>query len=418
MNKANLKEKWGTYCNTDNLVDDMMCLLRRHGHTNSEHGICTVLDTYFTNKEPLIKLIASSKNYNGNLRIVTKQPFDRKPDSIEIRNFFSKCRKEDWFNAKKLLQYTDSKGKTIFDYLMTGKKQMSINDLPKSDAQQDKIRSYDHFNPYSQATKKSTDAHDIFHDWMAEFSKIYDSKLQRDLRMSDLVLKAGTKTSRAFNKVCVNYGIDKFDSYNKIFAKYADLVSELTREMYFVISVNPLDYLTMSVGINWQSCHHIQYGSYKQGCMSYMLDSTSMITFVVENVEGPIHEIPKVYLQMFHYNNNYLFMQNRLYPQANDGATDLYSKFRGLVTDEFADLLKVENNWSTSNVAGNRVVSVGSHYCDYYYNASCKMFAPTLKYSALSSGEMTIGHTGICVNCGKEISRAGGFSHSNRMDCM
>ena len=236
--------------------------------------------------------------------------------------------------------------------------------------------------------------------------------------MSDLVLKAGTKTSRAFNKVCVNYGVDKFDGYNKIFAKYADLVSELTREMYFVISVNPLDYLTMSVGINWQSCHHIRHGSYKGGCMSYMLDGTSMITFVVENVEGPIHEIPKVYRQMFHYNNNYLFLQNRLYPQGNDGATDLYSKFRGFVTDEFADLLNVANNWEVSNVAGNRIESSGTHYCDYYYNASCKMFAPTSKNSALRSGEMTIGHTGICVNCGKENNRSGGFNHNDSRDCM
>ena len=65
MAKHDLSEKWSKYCNTDKLVDDIMELLRENGHRCSEHGVCVLLDTYFTNKEPLIKLFMTSKHYIG-----------------------------------------------------------------------------------------------------------------------------------------------------------------------------------------------------------------------------------------------------------------------------------------------------------------------------------------------------------------
>ena len=40
MNKANIKEKWGHYCDTNKLVDSMMGLLKTCNIENSEHGVC------------------------------------------------------------------------------------------------------------------------------------------------------------------------------------------------------------------------------------------------------------------------------------------------------------------------------------------------------------------------------------------
>lgn len=429
MNKAELKAKWAKYCDTDKLVDDMRRLLSDYLHRNSEQGVCAALDTFFTNKEPLIKLLATSKNYKGDLRIITKQPFERQPAVADINSFFSKVSKGDLFNTKKLLQHVDDKGKTMMDYLSTGKTQINIDALPKSDEQEEKINSFNHFHRDYAALLDSAKKYECFKDYMKAFSRVHTSSLQSDMRDAHgdaPILKAGTKTSRAFNQVCQHFGVDKLAPYtndkgktvypyNKVFAEYSDLVSDLVREMYFIISVNPLDYLMMSVGINWQSCHHIGHGSYKGGCMSYMLDGTSMITFVVDNMDKPIHLIPRIYRQMFHYHDN-LFVQNRLYPQGNDGATDLYTKFRGFVTDEFADLLHVENRWNTNGVKGNHIINKGTHYFDYLYNASCRMFYPAEKPDAYK-GEMTIGHNGICLDCGKEYTSGSRFSHHNLLDC-
>ena len=73
MNKAYLKQKWSKYCDTDKLVDDMMETLTKYRHRNSEHGVCVVLDTYFTNKEPLINMFMNSNHYVGDMRIVAKK---------------------------------------------------------------------------------------------------------------------------------------------------------------------------------------------------------------------------------------------------------------------------------------------------------------------------------------------------------
>ncbi len=64
MNKADLKAKWAAYCDTDKLVDDAMNLLTKYGHKNTEHGICVLLDTYFTNKKSLMDMFKESVHYS------------------------------------------------------------------------------------------------------------------------------------------------------------------------------------------------------------------------------------------------------------------------------------------------------------------------------------------------------------------
>ena len=152
-----------------------------------------------------------------------------------------------------------------------------------------------------------------------------------------------------------------------------------------------------------------------------MLDRVSIITFVVENIEGDIHNIPKVYRQMYHYDKN-LFIQNRLYPQGNDGATNLYDTFRGFVIEEFDGLLGAGGEWT---------YKVGSHYCDshatnaegsqhypdHIYNRNAGIFYPVNNEPSIAEHVMTIGHVGICVNCGKEYTDHGYLHHEYTEDC-
>ena len=245
-------------------------------------------------------------------------------------------------------------------------------------------------------------------------------------------LKHGTKTSRAFNTVCHHYGVDNLNPqivettdengqvkkrivypYNKVFAEYSDLVSDLSRKMYFIISVNPLDYLTMSNGVSWKSCHNIINGCYMGGTLSYMLDTTSMVTFVVNELSENIHESPKFYRQMFHYQDN-MFMQNRLYPQGNDGAVDLYTKFRNFIIEEFSELIDSGESWDVetgTSACDIHVQSTGKHYRDYVYNNACNIFYPSKSKTHIAGLKMTVGHSGICSKCGKEFSSSGHLHH-------
>jgi hypothetical protein len=443
MTKSDLREKWSKYCDTDALVDKMMDLLSRYGHDNSEHGICVLLDTYFTEKEPLIKLIASSKNYIGDMRISTLQLFDRAIDSDDVYRAVTNFMND--INYKNFYKTTDGKGKTFFDYFVTGKTSYSLDTLPSAEEQKamkEAVRKFDYNN---FATRESVNKATDFCSYIDHFKYVNYSKMQNDFEYTagrngekKLVIKAGTKTSRAFNQVCRHYGVDKFNPetvvttkdgeqiektvypYDKIFAAYADIVSELQRKLNFVISVNPLDYLTMSFGVNWRSCHHISGGGWKGGCLSYMLDNTSIITYVITDLNEPIHENPKIYRQMFHYDNG-LFMQNRLYPQGNDGATNLYTKFRGFVVDEFNAILNENGEWSSevgSDACRAHTESLGVHYRDYTGNSECSIFYPKSHYDKIREKIMKVGHDGVCVRCGGKLTSGSRLCHDRLRDCV
>lgn len=436
MNKNEFKAKWGKYCDTDNLVDEMCEMYKANNHLCSVNGMCEMLDTFFTNKEPLIKLFATSNHYIGNMRIAIKKDFERQISYDEIALFMRDIREK--LYVDELLQFTDASGKTVGDYLITGVKSYNLDNLPNNETQKTKKAALSVFEGSTFATAESKSRRDMLINYMGLFARITSSTLKSNIESNQKnappILKAGTKTSRAFNTVCTHYGVDKLHPiettdangnkrvtypYNKVFAQYSDLVSDLVRQMYFIISVNPLDYLMMSNGVSWQSCHNIRSGGYKGGTLSYMLDTTSMVTFVVNEISDKIHALPRFYRQMIHYENN-MFVQNRLYPQGNDGAVDLYDKFRGFVIEEFAELLDLdETDWTVDkgkNQCSKHTHSIGRHYTDYLYNNSCNVFYPASKRDIVRQHVMTIGHSGICAKCGREYSHSAMLSHG-RGDC-
>ena len=431
MTKHDLSEKWSKYCNTDKLVDDIIELLMENGYRCSEHGVCVLLDTYFTNKEPLIKLFMTSNHYIGDMRIAVEKEFDRQIDARQIRDFFYYI--DEKLHTDEMLEFKDSKGKTMFDYLQTGKKVLTIAELPDANSKEKKLAKMQQFNANDGSTMDSYERLLIFDQYMNYFKNTSQPIMPTNYQPTEKapLLKAGTKMSRAFNKVCTYYGVDKLHPktvdgktvypYNKVFAEYADMVSDLKRKMQFIISLNPLDYLTMSNGVNWKSCHNILDGCYKAGTISYMLDATSIITFVVQGINDDIYKIPKVYRQMYHYKDN-LFVQSRLYPQGNDGATDLYEKFRGFMIKEFSNLLGVNGEWTYKNgpiYCTSHINSVGKHYRDYNYNEDVGIFYPTSKESDIQYLKMTVGHETICANCGHTFDdRARYLVHYRINDCI
>lgn len=434
MNKQELNGKWSKYCNCEKLVDDTVALLKKYGHRTTEEGVCALLDKYFSNKKPLIEMFMTSKNYIGDMRIAVDKEFMRNINSNELWNFFKGI--EEKMNARDLLQFADDEGKTMSNYLATGKKTLGIDDLPSQKEQKDKNAKLNKFDFSTMATKQSAVTHSDFLAYMRYFQSSPYVTIQRDYILSKEnntpLLKKGTKTSRAFNAVCTYYGVDKFRPetkvvngvnktvypYDKVFAAYSDLVSNLTRKLKFVISLNPLDYLTMSNGVNWISCHNIRSGGCMGGTLSYMLDKVSIITFVVDNLNGDIHMIPKVYRQMYHYENN-LFIQSRLYPQGNDGATNLYDRFRTFMMEEFNDLLGANNEWKClDGASGNYKEGQNAmHYPDYRYNRNASRFYPANNEPSASKHVMTIGHNGICVHCGKPYSGSGRLAHYSDREC-
>lgn len=420
FNKQYIKAKWGKYCDTDKLIDDMMALLTKYSHRNTEHGVCKVLDEFFTNKEPMIKLFEKSPNYAGELRIAFKEPFVRDKVASDIQHFVSNFKNQKKV-AECILKYKDEQGKTLSDYVRTGATHMDLKHMAKAKNIMNSADVTKFAN--SGATKETEKNKADFDMYMAHFMRIYESAMASDCEIGEVKIAKGTKTSRAFNKICTHYGVDKWNLYNREFAKYADMVSGKERILSFFISANPLDYLTMSFGKSWASCHTIDKsnrrrmpggysGQYCNGTLSYMLDKSSIVTFVFDDIKNEIHEEGKLYRCMFHVNlDTCKFIQGRIYPAGNDGSTDLYSKFRQIVQREFVPILGLnEHKWKIANSMNDQTESFGSHYRDYLYNDSCKAFYPSEKGSV---GAVKIGRRGICPHCGEEYAGSSGFLSHN-----
>jgi hypothetical protein len=330
-----------------------------------------------------------------------------------------------------IIKDVDESGKTLKDYMMTGHKKIvasQLRDAELMNALKASAKKQTAFDEYGH-TKTSAKAYDSFRRIVGKFANISSCTLSKssvsDITQYDSSLKLaeGLKTSRAFNRVCETYGVTKAEPYNKLFASYADMVSDLKRELTYVISLNPYDYLTMSFGNSWASCHTIDKtnrrgmdnaysGAYCGGCLSYMLDSTSFITFTVEK-GADVQTSGKIFRNMFHYGNNVL-VQGRVYPQSNDGGTDLYQAFREIVQAEMATMLDLTSNEWTHlcgyDSMGSYVNTSGVHYPDYRRYNGCNASYPSERRR---SGAVRIGHNGICPYCGEEYSKDRLLSHDS-----
>lgn len=435
MFRAELKERWGMYCDTDKLVGDMMILLTKYHHDCTEHGICRILDTYFTNKKSLIDMFMTSENYIGNMRICVDVELARNSNPNEIKRFCDGFPRNIGASTV-FFKYVDENGKTLKDYLRVGVGRFKARQLCYGNVMDVFLLNATNRQKFRHdgVTIESYQEYEKFIDALYGFRYSHTSSLHPETvnQLTQYKINgkfvAGMKTSRAFNRLCSIYGVDKLPNYNKMFAEYSDMVSGLKRKLKFYISLNPLDYLTMSFGNSWSSCHTIDKknqrgmpnsysGMHCGGTMSYMLDGSSIITYVHTKATED-HEEGKLYRNMFHFNNGTL-VQGRVYPQANDGATDLYKTFRRFMQIELTKLLNLkEDDWlRRTTPCYENVASYGVHYRDYEHYDGCNVSYPREMPSA-ESNIVVVGHSRICPWCGYEVSdnEDGGYLHHANCD--
>ena len=251
----------------------------------------------------------------------------------------------------------------------------------------------------------------------------------------------GKKVSRIVQDFFKNYGLNKIvdkrdevfyddngnfhtrtkdHGWNSQYGKYTDAVNPLTIKRWTIISANFLDYLTMSFGNGWQSCHtidktnkrgidsaHNYSGMYCSGTLSYALDGNSIIMYTVdEKYKGKeFWSQPKINRCMFHIGEDKI-VQGRLYPDGRDGGDDsLSAQFRNIMQKVIADCAKEANLWKLvkGTDACDRVVnSYGTHYKDYLHYEDCTV--SYLKRNGIKKNTkmIPVGHRPICPCCGEE----------------
>lgn len=207
--------------------------------------------------------------------------------------------------------------------------------------------------------------------------------------------------------------------WNGQFSSYGDGINPIKVKRYTFISINPLDYITMSFGNGWSSCHtpdyqnlrpnngnHTYHGCYQSGTMSYMLDGASIIMYTTKDDIDITHPwtADKLHRCMFHLGKE-KFTQGRLYPDGRDNSDNpdtvtIASCFRNIFQRVISECLGVTNLW---------VIKRG---CNEYYTESCGThYRDYLRYSdtltcilkgSTNSTKTKIGHSPICLVCGEE----------------
>lgn len=374
------------------LLSDMKGLLDEYDYKYTDEALNKIIDIWATNKAELITAFKKHPNYlQGKFMIVFSHNFSRNVDRYVVRSF------KQW--------------------LLNSDTCIAVREF-MPEAMRDEVIDYGRKLPQ-----------DIFH-FLSDIGGMTEQYIDEyivsrfDDVCPDIHAHKGQKMSRVVNKLLTYVGYNKLPDYNREFAKYADALNPLQITRHTVLSVNPLDYLTMSFGNSWASCHTIDKenrrqmdnsysGMYCGGTLSYMLDETSIITFVHNHVPTDFANEGKIYRCMFHYGKNIL-VQGRVYPQGNDGRTDLYKVFRNYVQDELAPIIGLTDTiWrkkEDGDVGGN-VDSYGCHYRDYTNFHNCNVSYPRER-SESRDNMIKIGASGICPYCGGSITENGRISHS------
>ena len=227
-------------------------------------------------------------------------------------------------------------------------------------------------------------------------------------------LRTNMKSSKAIGKIFREEGWDKLEGFNKAYADLSNALSPLKITRHTCISLNPIDFLLMSNGNSWNSCHYIGDDSYNAGCyssgtISYMLDEHSFVFYTVDAsyCGDQIEREKKIQRQIFGYNDEVL-AQLRLYPQSNDcGATMVYQDIRQIVQKVIADCLGKPNLWIRSKKATTEVIEHGHNatcYPDWYSHnpggKHCSISTLKDRENGIESRKIVFGAEPICIDCG------------------
>lgn len=257
------------------------------------------------------------------------------------------------------------------------------------------------------------------------------------------------KWSRVISKVSHYYGLDKIKhvetkvaTYHDLrgrehtvtrtkdtgwaskFAQFADAVNPLKVKMDTFISLNPLDFMLMSNGTNWTSCHHLSKyrdcrtgdytGCYSGGANGLSKDEVTVVMFTTKKCkhESDYTFIPKNQRCLFQIGKDKL-IQGRVYPDGRDGATsNARDIFRQVLQRVITECLDVPNLWElvqtdstksiySTEVIDKYVIGAGDHYEDYlHYDDSTISFLHDGD-KRKNSERITIGHPQTCPICGK-----------------
>ena len=209
-------------------------------------------------------------------------------------------------------------------------------------------------------------------------------------------------------------------SFDKYYAKFADCLSELTIKKITLLSLHFCDFMTMSNGNSWASCHFINShnlfhedgansysGCYKQGCLSYALDEPSFLLYTLpgDYTDEEYYMQQKINRMCCQYQNG-VIITGKCYPNNEDLYITRYRQTIQLIISSIED---IPNLWTFSRKTSKistfaKTKSGAAHYEDYTYDSQKPTISLNKHIGIDLDNEILIGHKAYCVYCGDELS--------------
>lgn len=102
--------------------------------------------------------------------------------------------------------------------------------------------------------------------------------LNRNTSFENVKFRAGDKISRCIGKILDLYDITPVEK-DSILIKFSMLIQSVKVKGSAVLSIDPVDYITMSENnSNWESCHSMS-GCYRTGPFAYLQDGSTAISY-------------------------------------------------------------------------------------------------------------------------------------------
>ncbi|MBQ3023019.1 MAG: hypothetical protein IJD91_06875 [Clostridia bacterium] len=368
----------------ENILDQIVEELEERCYDYSENALNAILDEWFAQKNGLMEVLSKHPNWNPEeLMIRFDKDYEREIDINVAYNFINWLHRNTNMNS---VYYKEPENwwttRSMYDsmcYILTRQTFLPIGD------------------PTTQQEL----------EWL--------NKMNENFKFRE-----GQKATKIMRKICATYGWDKimkteylfdgtireYNAFEREYAKYCDAMCPIKVIRHTCISVNPLDFLLMSNGNSWDSCHYIgesgDSGCYSSGTISYMLDKHSMVFYTVSgDYNGDeISRQPKINRQVFGYNDNQL-LQSRLYPQSCDGGhQEIYKDIREIMQKVIADCEGKPNLWIKKKVQNVLKGKYATVYDDwrYFENLCCISVFSDCAEKQLEP--LTLGAQPICIGCG------------------
>lgn len=194
----------------------------------------------------------------------------------------------------------------------------------------------------------------------------------------------------------------------KVEKAYSELCSalkqcEVTKRVY--ISVAYSDFIRMSLGNTWESCHYFGYergvdNCSRQGCLSYANDGISFLTYIESQSNSD-----ELTSRMHSMCMGKTIMFGRVYGDNDWDKEELTGQLVAEIASAIGDTFTSEGPrriWEL--IASCHYRERGEHYPDYDSHDQVGFeFSDTEITQKDDAGYYTIGSIGLCINCGNEI---------------